>query len=62
MDFENLLRKLNISVPKERHVEYIIDCCEQLIAISDEMEYEGIDHLIYEIKAMALEMSGGVEE
>lgn len=51
--YENLLCKLEIPVPKERHIEHIIECCERLLAMSYEMEYEGIDTIIHEIKATA---------
>lgn len=51
VEYEFLLRKLNIPVPKERHIDHIIDCCERLLALSDEMQYEGIDTLVHEIKA-----------
>lgn len=53
MEYENLLRKLNIPVPKERHIDHIIECCEQLLAMSYEMQYEGMDTLVHEIKATA---------
>lgn len=53
VEYEFLLRKLNIPVPKERHIDHIIDCCERLLALSDEMQYEGIDTLVHEIKATA---------
>ena len=53
VEYEFLLRKLNIPVPKERHIDHIIDCCERLLALSGEMQYEGIDTLVHEIKATA---------
>ena len=53
VEYENLLRKLNIPVPKERRIDHIIACCERLLAMSYEMQYEGMDTLVHEIKATA---------
>ncbi len=67
VEYEHLLRKLNIPIPKERHIDYIIDCCERLLAISDKIEYEGnecegIDTIAHEIRATAEIVKGEKNE